>query len=73
MATQYLLTDFGDKPDYLSAQLFTNNTINPCMDSAYTFLQHIMSKLKVMHAGVQELRVFHLGGDEVPDDAWVRA
>lgn len=48
-ATEYLLSDPGDTSQYLSIQLFKDNTINPCMESTYNFVRHLVKQLKSMH------------------------
>lgn len=71
MAEEFLLADQKDNSSYLSIQLFTDNAINPCIDSTYTLLQHILDELIAMHEGIQDLKVYHFGGDEVPTTAWL--
>ena len=44
--------------------------MNPCIDSTYTFIDHVISQLKQMHDGIQQLSVYHVGGDEVAEGAW---
>ncbi|MDR2065370.1 MAG: carbohydate-binding domain-containing protein [Prevotellaceae bacterium] len=70
-AEEYLLTDFADTSKYLSAQSFTDNVMNVAMPSAYKFIEKVIDEIHKMYtdAGV-ELKIFHLGGDEVPHGAW---
>ncbi|MDR2126196.1 MAG: carbohydate-binding domain-containing protein [Prevotellaceae bacterium] len=70
-AEEYLLTDFTDTSKYLSAQSFTDNVINVAMPSAYKFVEKVIDEVHAMYtdAGL-ELKIFHLGGDEVPHGAW---
>ncbi|XP_060070933.1 beta-hexosaminidase-like [Ylistrum balloti] len=72
-ARKYLLSDLADKSVYLSAQSFTKSAINPCLESTYTFINHVMKALKVMHRDIQPLMLYHFGGDEVPNGAWVNS
>ncbi|XP_033725091.1 beta-hexosaminidase-like [Pecten maximus] len=72
-AREYLLSDLADKSVYLSAQSFTKTALNPCLESTYTFLRHVMESLKVMHSDIQPLTFYHFGGDEVPKGAWVNS
>ena len=70
-AEEYLLTDFADTSQYLSAQNFTDNVINVAMPSTYHFLEKVIDEIVRMYqdAGV-ELTAFHVGGDEVPEGIW---
>ncbi|MGF1874576.1 carbohydate-binding domain-containing protein [Photobacterium frigidiphilum] len=68
-ATEYLLTDFSDKTEYLSVQMFKDNAINVCMESTYSFVDKVVSNLVSLHSDIQPLKTFHFGGDEVAG-AW---
>ncbi|OWF49612.1 uncharacterized protein LOC110451484 [Mizuhopecten yessoensis] len=72
-ARQYLLSDLSDKSDYLSVQSFKNSAINPCLESTYSFLHHVIMSLKALHSDIQPLTFYHFGGDEVPKGAWVNS
>ncbi|RUS85813.1 hypothetical protein EGW08_006442 [Elysia chlorotica] len=67
---KYLLTEPNDSSNYKSIQGFTDNVINPCLNSTYTFLQKVISEIYNMHKGISNLSTFHFGGDEVPGSAW---
>ncbi|KAK3094852.1 hypothetical protein FSP39_007074 [Pinctada imbricata] len=69
-AEEYLLTELGDPSEYLTVQWFTDNAINPCMDSSYRFIAHVINSLIDMHINIQPLNIFHFGGDEVAHGAW---
>ncbi|ELU16939.1 hypothetical protein CAPTEDRAFT_219964 [Capitella teleta] len=69
-AEQYLLTDLNDTSEYLSVQYFTDNAINPCMQSTYDFMEHVITETIEMHKDIQPLKAFHFGGDEQPPGAW---
>ncbi|WP_330960103.1 family 20 glycosylhydrolase [Photobacterium sp. 53610] len=71
-ASKYLLTDFSDTTEYLSVQMFTDNAINVCMDSTYNFVDAVVKGLVNLHQGVQPLKTFHFGGDEIAG-AWVNS
>lgn len=71
--TEFLLSEIGDNSSYMSIQHFKNNSINPCIASTYTFIQHVIKSIKKMHEDVQPLRMFHYGGDEVPSGAWAKS
>lgn len=72
-ATQYLLSDFDDQSEYLSAQYFTDGAVNPCMESTYSFVDTVVGSVKALHADIQPLTLFHLGGDEVASTAWIKS
>ena len=61
-AREFLMTDFDDKSEYLSVQIFTDNAINVCMNSTTAFIRYIIKALKEMHKEIQPLRVYHFGG-----------
>ncbi|MBY5921826.1 family 20 glycosylhydrolase [Ferrimonas balearica] len=69
-AGKYLLSDLEDAPEYLSVQYYTDNTINPCLDSSYTFLGKVLDEVQAMHqeAGTP-LNLYHIGADETAG-AW---
>ncbi|KAL9962565.1 hypothetical protein ACROYT_G031675 [Oculina patagonica] len=69
-AEMYLLSDANDKSKYLSAQYFKDNSINPCLESTYNFIEKVVSSVQLLHSGIQPLTTFHFGGDEVPVGAW---
>lgn len=69
----FLLSDRNDSSQYMSIQNFNDNSVNPCMESTYTFVKHLVREVKQMHEGIQPLHIFHFGGDEVPKGAWVES
>ncbi len=70
-AERYRLIDPDDESTYRSAQWYTDNVINVCRESSYTFIATVIDALIGLHeeAGVP-LQVYHAGGDEVPRGAW---
>ncbi len=70
-AEAYRLVDPDETSRYRSAQWWTDNVINVCRESAFTFFMTVVDELIAMHdeAGTP-LRIFHSGGDEVPLGAW---
>lgn len=70
-AKEYLLADFDDTSVYKGAQWYTDNVINAAMPSAYTFVEKIINEVEAMfkEAGM-ELKVLHMGGDEIPHGCW---
>jgi len=69
-AEQYLLSDPKDLSVYASVQHYSDNTINPCMDSSYAFVEKIIDEMSNIHrqAG-QPLTRYHIGADETAG-AW---
>ncbi|GAB3018217.1 family 20 glycosylhydrolase [Bowmanella dokdonensis] len=69
-ARQYLLTDPDDSTVYQSIQYYHDNTLNPCLDSTYTFVEKVLREIKQMHqqAGLPLSR-YHIGADETAG-AW---
>jgi hexosaminidase len=70
-ADKYLLHDLEDKSVYRSAQYFTDNVINPGLDSTFSFIDHVVGQIAALHreAGVP-LKTIHMGGDELANGAW---
>jgi len=73
-ARQYLLSDPDDHSIYRSAQLYSDNVINPGMPSTYAFIEQVISELVLLHrkAGAP-LSTIHVGGDELPSGAWEKS
>ena len=69
-AEEYLLSEVDDTSKYFSVQLFADNAINPCLDSTYKFILHIMKSFVDMHADIQALEIYNFGADEVAHGAW---
>ena len=64
-AHEYELDEYGDQSVYSSIQLYNDDAVNPCMESSYRFIRHVMQEVKAMHADINPLRTYHFGGDEV--------
>ncbi|KAI8745609.1 beta-hexosaminidase [Biomphalaria glabrata] len=71
-AEQYLLTDPKETSNHqaLSVQMLAENSMNPGLESTFTFIDKVIKELVEMHKDIQPLNVFHLGGDEVAYEAW---
>ena len=54
----------------LSVQKFDDNSLNPCLDSTYRFVEFVIDALIDLHKHIQPLESFHFGGDEVPLGVW---
>ena len=72
-AEKYLLTEANDTSRYLSIQYFSDNAVNPCIESTYNFIDHVVKALVTMHNDTQPLTIFHFGGDEVAHGAWINS
>ena len=71
-ADDYLLSDPADASRYRSAQLHTDNVIDPGLTSTYRFIDHVIGEIARLYqvAGVS-LTTVHVGGDELAQGAWV--
>lgn len=67
----WLLSQPGDSSVYTSAQAYHDNIMNPAMEGPYKLMNLVADELIDMHkrAGVP-LKAIHIGGDEVPRNAW---
>ncbi|XP_074608369.1 beta-hexosaminidase-like isoform X3 [Acropora palmata] len=72
-AEKYLLVEANDTSRCLSVQYFTDDAINPCLESTYNFIDHVVKALVDMHSDTQPLTTFHFGGDEVAQGAWINS
>ena len=69
-AEEFLLTDLQDSSQYRSIQYYNDNTINPCIDSSYHFIQTVITRVQSMHQQAQHpLKRYHIGADETAG-AW---
>ena len=73
-AARYLLNDLDDRSEYVSAQLFNDNVLNPGLESSYTFIEHVVKEMAALHreAGAP-LTTIHMGGDELANGAWEKS
>lgn len=72
-AEEFLLTDFDDDTQYSSVQFYNDNTVNPCQESTYHFIDTVIGKVKAMHEAVNApLSTYHIGADETAG-AWVNS
>lgn len=60
------LRDPGENGLYHSIQHFPNNCLNPAVEATYAVLETIFTEMLELFPS----RYFHLGADEVPEDAW---
>lgn len=69
-AKRYVLIDQKDTSKYKSIQMYTDNAINPCLESTYDFIERIVKSLIEYHSGIMPLKIYHFGGDEVAKGTW---
>ena len=60
------LRDPGENGLYHSIQHFPNNCLNPAVEATYEVIETIFGELLELFPS----RYFHVGADEVPEDAW---
>lgn len=66
-ASQYRLLDPDDTSVHTSVQGYTDNFINPCLDSSYAFLSKVVQEVAARYrAAGAPLVMIHAGGDELP-------
>ena len=72
-AKQYLLSDSEDNTVYSSIQYYSDNTLNVCMESTFTFIDKVIDEIAALHkqAGVP-LDLYHIGADETAG-AWIES
>ena len=70
--SSFRLQDPADTSHYWSAQDFTDNVLSVYLPSVYKFYGIVFDEVIRLHqeAGVP-LPAIHIGGDEVPDGAWL--
>ncbi|CAG5120201.1 unnamed protein product, partial [Candidula unifasciata] len=71
-AERFLLSDPSETASghVYSVQMLSETAMNPGLQSTFTFIDKVITELKELHQDIQPLRIFHLGGDEVPFEAW---
>ena len=70
--TTYLLSEPEDVSEYMSVQDYNDNAINVALPSTYAFIEKVFDGLIGMYAEAgAPLDAIHVGGDEVPEGAWV--
>lgn len=70
--SSYLLSEPEDTSKYVSVQDYRDNAINVALPTTYNFIAKIFDEIISMYAdaGVT-LKAVHIGGDEVPEGAWM--
>jgi hexosaminidase len=72
------LLENEDKSEYLTAQNFTDNIMNPALDFTYTVLEAVYSEIASLFNAQKERKMpfsdyIHVGVDEVPEGAWMKS
>jgi hexosaminidase len=66
-AAEFRLLDPADTSMHTSVQGYTDNFLNPCLDSTYAFLSTVVREVAARYrAAGAPLVTFHGGGDELP-------
>jgi hexosaminidase len=67
-AKQFRLLDPADTSVHKSVQGYTDNFMNPCLDSTYAFLSTVVREIAARYRAVPgaQLVAIHAGGDELP-------
>lgn len=67
----YRLVDPQDQSQYRSAQLFNDNVVCICQESAFDFYEKVVLEMKAMYeASGLSLTQFSIGADELPYGIW---
>jgi hexosaminidase len=73
-AEKYLLIDPDDKSEYYSAQGFTDNIMNVCRESSFTFYEKVIDEIYLMYKEADiEMSKFGVAADELPYGAWQKS
>lgn len=67
-AKKFRLIDPLDQSQYYTPQFYTDNFVNPALESTFTFLDHVLAQTKAIYDAVPDatLTRLHGGGDELP-------
>ncbi|MET0401602.1 MAG: family 20 glycosylhydrolase, partial [Cystobacter sp.] len=66
-AAAYRLLDPADTSKHRSVQMYTDNFINPCLETSYAFLGKVVEQIQARYTAVGlQLKTVHGGGDELP-------
>jgi len=70
-ANEYRLIDPKDSSVYLSAQAYKDNVVNVARESTYKFYEKVVDEIgKLYEEAGLTMKIFHAGGDEVPEGSW---
>jgi hexosaminidase len=66
-AAEFRLLDPDDTSSHTSVQGYTDNFVNPCLDTSYAFLATVVREIAARYrAAGAKLVTVHAGGDELP-------
>ncbi|MGD8110839.1 family 20 glycosylhydrolase [Vibrio sp. TRT 17S01] len=67
-ANRYRLIDPLNESKFYTPQFYTDNMVNPALESTFAFLEKVISETKKMYDAVPEAKMtrLHGGGDELP-------
>ncbi|QUI61680.1 family 20 glycosylhydrolase [Pseudoalteromonas sp. A22] len=67
-ANRFRLIDPLDQSQYYTPQFYTDNFVNPALESTFTFLNHVVKETRAIYDAVPDatLTRLHGGGDELP-------
>lgn len=70
-ANEFRLIDPQDTSIYESAQAYKDNVVSVARESTYRFYEKVVDEIGKLYkeAGL-EMKIFHVGGDEVPEGSW---
>ena len=69
-AEQFRLVEPLDRTQYRSVQNYNDNTLNPCLESTYRFIDAVVEGVARLHAAAgTPLKTYHIGTDETAG-AW---
>ena len=70
--SNWQLADPKDSSEHISAQGYKKNIINVGCEDTYRFIRTVVREIKNLYDQADvEFRAIHLGGDEVPVEAWL--
>lgn len=73
-ANEFRLHDPKDASQYISAQLFKDNTICICEPGAFRFFEKVFTEIKSMYTEVNlPMKTFNIGADELPFGVWQKS
>ena len=67
---EFRLIEPLDKSVYISTQHWFKNVMNPCLESTYSFIDRVLTRIIELHRGIQPLKTVGIRGDEIPKGAW---
>ena len=67
---EFRLIEPLDKSVYISTQHWFKNVMNPCLESTYSFIDRVLTRVIELHRGIQPLKTVGIRGDEIPKGAW---